>query len=63
MDELNRDWDDLSPHPICRVKIEQYPEPRKCKADGDLCRLGHPANCRAYIDARLAAGELRGRRG
>lgn len=48
-------WRDESPHPLCQVTREQYPEPRTCLAmvDAQHCYLGHPANCRWLIDAMI----------
>lgn len=34
----------------CGVTIEQYPEPRTCAVNGDICHLGHPYNCRRYLN-------------
>lgn len=49
-------WRDQSPHQLCQVTREQYPEPRICHAlvDDIRCHLGHPANCRWLIDSMLA---------
>ena len=47
-------WSNPTPHPACKVTVEQYPQPRRCAVDGGLCRLGHPANCRWLADSLIA---------
>ena len=50
-------WRDETPHPLCGVTRERYPEPRLCSATmpGMRCHLGHPANCRWLVDSMVAA--------
>jgi len=55
-------WADQTPHPLCHVTRDQYPDPRTCAFvhsdpfdDGYVgpCHLGHPANCRAFVNTQM----------
>lgn len=50
-------WRDESPHLLCGVTRDQYPASRDCSAltETERCYLGHPANCRWYIESMVAA--------